>query len=228
MSRPLIRLTGALTAVVAALGLAACGGSRVLPGACPSRSGSATSRTSPTPRRSSPTRRASSPSTSARPSWRSQTFNAGPAAMEALKSGAIDATYVGPGPGHQRLHQLRRRGDHASSPARPPAARRSWSKPVDQDRRRPQGQEGRHPAARQHPGHRAPLLAQAARAQDRHRRAAATSTIAPQDNAQTLDAFKPGRHRRARGCRSPTPPGWSKAAARCSSTSATCGRAGSS
>ena len=26
------------------------------------------------------------------------TFNAGPAAMEALKSGAIDATYVGPGP----------------------------------------------------------------------------------------------------------------------------------
>src|SRR6478736_8932152 len=27
-----------------------------------------------------------------------KTFNAGPAAMEALKSGAIDATYVGPGP----------------------------------------------------------------------------------------------------------------------------------
>lgn len=26
------------------------------------------------------------------------TFNAGPAAMEALKSGAVDATYVGPGP----------------------------------------------------------------------------------------------------------------------------------
>ncbi|HEY8621300.1 MAG TPA: ABC transporter substrate-binding protein, partial [Dermatophilaceae bacterium] len=26
------------------------------------------------------------------------TFNAGPSAMEALKSGAIDATYVGPGP----------------------------------------------------------------------------------------------------------------------------------
>ena len=35
MSRPLVRLTGALTAVVAALGLAACGGSSSASGSVP-------------------------------------------------------------------------------------------------------------------------------------------------------------------------------------------------
>ena len=113
MSRPLARVAGILTALVATVGLAACGSDSGPPGARPRPSGSATSRTSPTPRGSSRTRRASSPSTSVRRKLAVKTFNAGPAAMEALKSGAIDATYVGP--------------DRPPTPTSTPAARRSPS-----------------------------------------------------------------------------------------------------
>ena len=49
------------------------------------------------------------------------TFNAGPSAAEALLSDAIDATYIGPDPGHQRLRQVEA-GRSRSSPAPPPAA----------------------------------------------------------------------------------------------------------
>ena len=52
----------------------------------------------------------------------------------------------------------------ASSPARPRAAPSSSSSPSINERGRPQGQEDRHAAARQHPGRRAAHLAQAARA----------------------------------------------------------------
>jgi len=37
------------------------------------------------------------------------TFNAGPAVIEALFAGAIDASYIGPQPGYQRLRPVRRR-----------------------------------------------------------------------------------------------------------------------
>ena len=35
-------------------------------------------------------------------------FNAGPAAIEALSAGAIDATYIGPNPVDQHVHPVRR------------------------------------------------------------------------------------------------------------------------
>ncbi|HEY5249525.1 MAG TPA: ABC transporter substrate-binding protein [Dermatophilaceae bacterium] len=98
MSRPLARVALAVGAIVATLGMSACGGD---------------------------THAASSPATVVRLGYfpnlthgtaivadkegffskhlgstklQVSTFNAGPSAIEALKSGAIDATYVGPGP----------------------------------------------------------------------------------------------------------------------------------
>jgi NitT/TauT family transport system substrate-binding protein len=98
MSRPLVRLTGALTAVVAALGLAACGGSSSASGSVPGsvRVGYFPNVTHATAivadKEGFFTKHLGATTLEAK------TFNAGPAAMEALKSGAIDATYVGPGP----------------------------------------------------------------------------------------------------------------------------------
>ena len=65
--------------------------------------------------RSSAWRRASSPRSSApTSSWRPKTFNAGPAAIEALFAGAHRRHLHRPEPGDQRLRQVQRRGraDH--------------------------------------------------------------------------------------------------------------------
>ena len=64
----------------------------------PRSSASATSRTSPTRPPSSACRRASSPTSLGDTKLTTQVFNAGPAAIEALSAGAIDATYIGPNP----------------------------------------------------------------------------------------------------------------------------------
>jgi len=98
MSRPLARVALAIGAVVATLGMTACGGDTQASGADPAvvRLGYFPNLTHATAivadkeglfaRHLGATR------------LKVTTFNAGPAAMEALKSGAIDATYVGPGP----------------------------------------------------------------------------------------------------------------------------------
>jgi len=98
MSRPLARVALAVGAVVATLGMTACGGDTQASGADPAvvRLGYFPNLTHATPivadkegffaRHLGAT------------TLKVTTFNAGPAAMEALKSGAIDATYVGPGP----------------------------------------------------------------------------------------------------------------------------------
>ena len=63
--------------------------------------------------------------------------------------------------------------------------------------------------------------------EDRPPRAAATSTIVPQENAQTLETFKQRRRSTAPGCPSRGPRRLvRRPAARCWSTSATCGRTG--
>ena len=58
-----------------------------------------------------------------------QTFNAGPAAIEALLAGAIDATFIGPNPAINALGQSRTATRSASSPAPPPTARQLVVKP---------------------------------------------------------------------------------------------------
>jgi NitT/TauT family transport system substrate-binding protein len=99
MSRPLARVALAVGAVVAALGMSACGGDT------PSASGAAPSevRLGYFPNLTHATAIvADKDGLFAKhlgaTKLKVSTFNAGPAAMEALKSGAIDATYVGPGP----------------------------------------------------------------------------------------------------------------------------------
>ena len=52
----------------------------------------------PRRRRRSASRRATSRTSSATPTLTTQVFNAGPAAVEALFAGALDATYIGPNP----------------------------------------------------------------------------------------------------------------------------------
>ena len=98
MSRPIARVALALAAVVATLGMSACGGSTQASVAAPSvvRLGYFPNITHATgivadkegffAKYLGTTKLAVS------------TFNAGPAAITALESGALDATYVGPGP----------------------------------------------------------------------------------------------------------------------------------
>ena len=76
-------------------------------------------------------------------------FNAGPAAVEALFSKSIDASFVGPNPAINAYSKskgaaIRSRRRHRFGRRLPRGAARH------QDGRRPQGQEGRDAAARQH------------------------------------------------------------------------------
>jgi len=98
MSQPLARVSLVIGAVVAALGMSACGGE------APAASGTAaTVRLGYFPNLTHATaivadREGFFVKHLGASKLKVSTFNAGPAAMEALKSGAIDATYVGPGP----------------------------------------------------------------------------------------------------------------------------------
>ena len=98
MSRPLARVAGILTALVATVGLAACGSDSSAAGSAP-----ASVRVGYFPNVTHATgivadKEGFFAKHLGATKLEVKTFNAGPAAMEALKSGAIDATYVGPGP----------------------------------------------------------------------------------------------------------------------------------
>jgi NitT/TauT family transport system substrate-binding protein len=98
MARPLARVALVIGAVVATLGMSACGGDSRAAGVAPEevRLGYFPNLTHATAivadREGFFARRLGATKLTV------STFNAGPGAMEALKSGAIDATYVGPGP----------------------------------------------------------------------------------------------------------------------------------
>jgi NitT/TauT family transport system substrate-binding protein len=98
MSRPLARVALAIGAVVATLGLSACGGDTQASGTAPTvvRLGYFPNLTHATAivadKEGFYTKYLGATKLQV------STFNAGPAAIEALKSGAIDATFVGPGP----------------------------------------------------------------------------------------------------------------------------------
>lgn len=98
MSRPLARVALAIGAVVATLGMSACGGGSPAASGAPAevRLGYFPNLTHATAivadKEGFFAKRLGGSK------LKVSTFNAGPAAVEALKSGAIDATYVGPGP----------------------------------------------------------------------------------------------------------------------------------
>ena len=99
MSRPLARVALVVGAVVAAIGMSACGGeTTAASGAAPAevRLGYFPNLTHATAIVADKDGLFAKHLGATK--LKVSTFNAGPAAMEALKSGAIDATYVGPGP----------------------------------------------------------------------------------------------------------------------------------
>ena len=128
MSRPLARVAGILTALVATVGLAACGSDSSAAGGAP-----ASVRVGYFPNVTHATgivadKEGFFAKHLGATKLEVKTFNAGPAAMEALKSGAIDATYVGPArPPTPTSTPAARRSP--SWRGRRPGARPSWSTP---------------------------------------------------------------------------------------------------
>ncbi len=114
-------------------------------------------------------------------------FNAGPDAVTALFGGSLDITYIGPNPTINAYAQSK--GEAVRVIAGAASGRRGARRPPGDHRRgRPQGQDDRDAAARQHPGRRTALLAQGAGPDDRRPRAAATS---PSSRRPTPRAWPP-------------------------------------
>ena len=219
-----------------ALALAACGGdddsdsnasdttpvpTRRAPS--PSPCGSATSRTSPTrPPSSAWSTVTSRCALGDNVTLELSTFNAGPAAVEAIFGGALDASFIGPNPAINAFAQSQRRG-HPHRLRR----RLGWCVPRhqarDHERRGPGGQDLGHASARQHAGRRAAGMAQGRGLHDRHRRWWRREDRAAGERADPRHASRPVRST-ARGCPSRgRRVSSTRAAARSSSTSATCG-----
>ena len=150
----------------------------------------------------------------------------GPEAVEALFAGAIDATYIGPNPAINAFAKSNGEAIRIVSGATSGGAF-LVVKPDINGAGRPQGQEARHPAARQHPGRRPARLAEGARASSTDTHGRRRRLDRPAGQRQTARRVQAPATSTAPGCPSRGPPAWSRrAAARSSSTSATCGRSG--
>ena len=203
--------TALVASLLAAVALAGCGsdsskdnkaGAVSTSPARRSTSASATSRTSPTPRPLVGVEKGHLRREARRerhPAHRS-TFNAGPAAVEALFDGAIDATYIGPNPAINAFAKSQRRGhpDHLRSHL---GRRLPGRQAEHQQAGGPQGQEDRHPAAGQHPGRGAAEPGSKANGLKTDTQGGGDVSIMPQENGQTLEAFKSGLDRRRLGAR---------------------------
>ena len=150
-----------------------------------------------------------------------KTFNSGSEAVTAILAGALDASFVGPNPAinaYQKTNgKVRIVAGTASGGAYP---RREAD---DQQRRRPEGQEGRVAATRQHAGRRAAYLAERQRpARDQERRRRHDRAAGELGDAHRVRARRDRRRvgSRAVGDSSRA----TKAAARCSSTRRRSGR----
>ena len=120
-----------------------------------------------------------------------RTFNAGPEAVEALFSEALDVTYIGPNPAINAFAQSGGEAIRivagATSGGAALVVEPSITSPAQLV-----GKKLATPTARQHPGRGAARLAEGAGPRARTSRAAATSPILPQANAQTLETFRAG------------------------------------
>ena len=117
-----------------------------------------------------------------------QTFNAGPAEIEAMLGGDLDAGFIGPNPAINAFAKTEGEAS-GSSPAPRPAGPRWWSS-RHQLGGRPQGQEGRHSAARQHPGRGAARLAEENGLTTDSQGGRATSRSEPTENATTCNCSR--------------------------------------
>ncbi len=157
-------------------------GHRPAPRTRPTRSGWATSPTSRTPRRSSASRRASSRTRSATPRSSGDLQRGARRRSRRSSSDSLDVSYIGPNPTVSAFVQSRGGGPGRLRASRP-VGRTSSSSPTSRSATDLEGKTLATPSARQHPGRRAPRLAEEEGPRDRHRAAAATSSIQPQDNA---------------------------------------------
>ena len=132
-------------------------------------------------------------------------FNAGPAAVEAIFNGALDATYIGPNPAINAFAKSNGEAIRIVSGATSGGAylvvNPEINKPADL-----KGKKHRHPAAGQHAGRGAAQLAEGQQAQEPTPRAAATSRSCPRRTARPSRPSRPARSP-APGCPSPGPPG---------------------
>ena len=166
-------------------------------------------------------RKASSRRSWAAPRSSTPTFNAGPSEIEALNAGSIDIGWIGPSPAINGY--TKSKGKNLRIIARFGVRRREAGRQPEEDQvpGRCQGQEDRHPAARQHPGRGVPQLDRRAGLEGRRRRAArATSRWSARTTRSPRTPTSPAPST-APGCPSRPRPSWSPRAARCCSTRAT-------
>ena len=129
----------------------------------------------------------------------SATLNSGTEATTAILADALDAALRRPEPGDQRVPEVERQG-HPDRRRDRVGRRVPRREARHHERRRPQGQEDRDAAARQHAGRRAAHLAEEARASTTDTEGGGDVSIVPQDNATTLDRVQDRRRSTARGC----------------------------
>jgi NitT/TauT family transport system substrate-binding protein len=117
-------------------------------------------------------------------------FNAGPEAVEAIFSGGLDATFIGPNPAINAFSKSKGEAIPAS-PAPPPEARTSWSKPEITAAAQLKGKKLATPQLgnTQDVALRAWLKEQGLSSDAQ---GGGDVSILPQANAQTLDTFKSG------------------------------------
>ena len=115
-------------------------------------------------------------------------------------------SFVGPNPAINAYAEVQRRG-HPHRRRHHVGRRLARRQAEDiNDAGRPQGQEARDAAARQHPGRRPALLARRTRASRPTPAGGGDVSIVPQDNADTLDRVQGRRRSTAPGCPSRAPP----------------------
>ena len=119
------------------------------------------------------------------------TFNAGTDVIDGAVRRRPRRQLHRPQPGDQRLRQVG--GRRPAHRRRHDVGRRlPRRQPGHQQRRRPQGQDAGHALARQHPGRRPALRGSRSRAWTTDTSGGGDVSITPQENADTLNAFKTG------------------------------------
>ena len=176
-------------------------------------------------RRDRPLRGArSAPASTLEPS----TFNSGTEVIEALFSGAVDASFIGPNPAINGYAKSDGEALRIVSGTTSGGASLVVREGID-DAGRPRRHDAGHAVARQHPGRRPAGVARRAGLRDRHQRRRRRLDHAAGQRRHAAAAFQAGSARRRLGARAVGhPPGRRRAAATSSSTRPSSGPTGSS